>query len=762
MVFNTEKGTHVENSVGTSDEFQIKADEKLFMLLSDSVYADKTAAGIREITCNAFDAHVEAGQTRKFQVTIPSHEKPEFRVRDFGKGLAPDQMTMYTTYGDSSKEGSNAYIGAFGIGAKSPFAYTNTFNVTSYYEGKAYYYTMFVENGKPRKTLLAECETDEPSGLEVFYAVKLSDIDEFRSKSLRILKWMKDRVEVLNAESYWLSDLENSNTDWSTADYLGQNFGEIDLTVSDKSWGSDLKVVQGNVLYTISQDEYKEAFESFVEKEDSGSFKVKENLPRNVCFEGFIKVPNGTFMPQPSRERLSFTPETKEKLGSILCLTYRHKVVDSINDMFRQAQNSYLKLYNLWVSAPTIIKNHSKFDNLHFKGYLNHLAFKDWAKSLVKNVRCVKIANHCSQASVVLIKETTVAAIISNDFPIFSYWDGAYLSFEKKCRILENLGTPIQVGPVAYILFRDSTAFLSEEDLKAIKNVNDLPKSSVGVQTRWKSNAAVSTSALTTISLPGGGVQRTSRIFDDTNNPTQSELDYTFWIPADKAYKVEFEGQLYDFEYKKGRSQFADRYGLVVERYVSKHVEETNESFYGTARVLLLPEKHPYRNILPKFEDIIVEGAKAYIDSYEANLEWNTDYSSEQYIPFIKELFAANLITRIGLEQETLDRLTAWSKSNFKVGKRLRPFVSMDHIKLDATYQAKVQSILQSTSTNAYSIELKSSIVYPLYKKYPLVKLLEESYSARRDSGIISDLIEYLELKLSKAATEESSEEKSA
>ena len=38
MVFNTEKGKHVENSVGTSDEFQIKADEKLFMLLSDSVY----------------------------------------------------------------------------------------------------------------------------------------------------------------------------------------------------------------------------------------------------------------------------------------------------------------------------------------------------------------------------------------------------------------------------------------------------------------------------------------------------------------------------------------------------------------------------------------------------------------------------------------------------------------------------------------------------------------------------------------------------
>ena len=73
---------------------------------------------------------------------------------------------------------------------------------------------MFVENGKPHKTLLSSCDTDEPSGLEVFYAVKPSDVDEFQSKAKRILRWMKDRVEVLNADSWWLNDLENLNSDW--------------------------------------------------------------------------------------------------------------------------------------------------------------------------------------------------------------------------------------------------------------------------------------------------------------------------------------------------------------------------------------------------------------------------------------------------------------------------------------------------------------------------------------------------------------------
>ena len=36
-------------------------------------------------------------------------------------------------------------------------------------------------------------------------------------------------------------------------------------------------------------------------------------------------------MPQPSRERISFTPETKEKLGSILCLNKKKKVFNRIN-----------------------------------------------------------------------------------------------------------------------------------------------------------------------------------------------------------------------------------------------------------------------------------------------------------------------------------------------------------------------------------------------------------------------------------------------
>ena len=48
-----------------------------------------------------------------------------------------------------------------------------------------------------------------------------------------------------------------------------------------------------------------------------------------------------------------------------------------------------------------------------------------------------------------------------------------------------------------------------------------------------------------------------------------------------------------------------------------------------------------------------------------------------------------------------------------------------------------------------------------LWDKFPLVKILYESYSARENPAVIADLIEYVENKLAKAVVEDS-EEKSA
>ena len=46
----------------STNAFQISASSHMFRVLSDGMYSDKVTAVIRELTCNARDAHTAAGK----------------------------------------------------------------------------------------------------------------------------------------------------------------------------------------------------------------------------------------------------------------------------------------------------------------------------------------------------------------------------------------------------------------------------------------------------------------------------------------------------------------------------------------------------------------------------------------------------------------------------------------------------------------------------------------------------------------------------
>src|SRR6478735_3518823 len=77
----------ITNMPSSGRNFTIKASRKSFQVLSSGLYEDKIKAIIREISCNAIDAHVAGGQTEKrFQVHLPTNFEPWFSVKDFGIG----------------------------------------------------------------------------------------------------------------------------------------------------------------------------------------------------------------------------------------------------------------------------------------------------------------------------------------------------------------------------------------------------------------------------------------------------------------------------------------------------------------------------------------------------------------------------------------------------------------------------------------------------------------------------------------------------
>ena len=107
--------THAVIGGKQSIEFGISTSAEFFNILSSTLYKDQILAVVREVLCNAWDAHIEAGCTdRAVQITLTNDT---FTIKDFGKGIHHDDMGLiYGTYGNSTKKNDGNQTGGFGLG----------------------------------------------------------------------------------------------------------------------------------------------------------------------------------------------------------------------------------------------------------------------------------------------------------------------------------------------------------------------------------------------------------------------------------------------------------------------------------------------------------------------------------------------------------------------------------------------------------------------------------------------------------------------
>lgn len=234
------------------NNFKIKTTSKAFSILSNGLYSDKIKSIIRELSCNAWDSHVAANKKNvPFIIHLPNNTSPYFSVKDFGVGLNHEQiMNLYTTYFESTKTSSNDYIGALGLGSKSPFAYTESFTIISNYKGYSRTYTAFInEQEIPTIVLMDEKQTNESNGLEIKFSVNQKDINDFINKSKIILKrFNSPKPKIIGSNDYVLPEVKCyfSEKSW----YL----------LSEKSmYNSPLPVtIQGNIEYPIKAESLNE------------------------------------------------------------------------------------------------------------------------------------------------------------------------------------------------------------------------------------------------------------------------------------------------------------------------------------------------------------------------------------------------------------------------------------------------------------------------------------------------------------------------
>lgn len=197
--------------VSEVSEFKIRNSAKAFGILSSGLYANKIRAIIRELSCNALDSHVAAGKRNvPFDLHLPTFLEPYFSIRDYGTGLTHSEvLNIYTTYFESTKTTSNDFIGALGLGSKSPFSYTDNFTVIAIKNGIKGVYSAFInDDGVPAIALMGQEESTEETGVEVRFAVtNKEDYDNFRHETRSVFRYFPLRPK-LNIESLTFDNVE--------------------------------------------------------------------------------------------------------------------------------------------------------------------------------------------------------------------------------------------------------------------------------------------------------------------------------------------------------------------------------------------------------------------------------------------------------------------------------------------------------------------------------------------------------------------------
>lgn len=275
-----------------SRNLSIEANGKAFKELISGIYADKAYAIARETIANGVDSHVQAGiPERPVRIHMPTLLEPHYSIRDYGVSMTHDMvMELYSTLFRSTKDDpnsdeSNKYVGKFGLGSKSPFAYTDAFQLTTYLDGTQRVYDIFFNGGMPKIALLLEADTDEENGVLVSFGVDSKDAKDFE----RAIKRAVEGLDVLPEFEGTQPTLHQR-----TVKAEGKGWKLLDSTQSGKA-----EARQGTVLYPLNE-------------------QAVINLPQELSplfsqpFRFDFEI--GTLDVVTSREALSYDKETSDNI----------------------------------------------------------------------------------------------------------------------------------------------------------------------------------------------------------------------------------------------------------------------------------------------------------------------------------------------------------------------------------------------------------------------------------------------------------------
>lgn len=354
----TQSAEHVTHAlVGSRETIDMGVAETaaFFTMMSSTLYSDQKLACVREVLCNAWDAHIDSNRTdTPLEITLTDDQ---MIIRDFGYGI-PHKMIgpIYGVYGQSTKAKDVKSTGGFGLGSKAPFAYTEHFRVISAHEGVRTVYQMSKSSseveGKPSIDVIVSTPTTS-SGLTVIIDINHNDFIKFES----LIKGV-----VANGEM--LVDLNEERL--SVLPFSKAEHGFLLTSEKPLNAMQIINIRYGTVVYPLEPTtEINDLYVNVYRFINSLNFHNSHTAKQ---LRLVLQAPPNTITVTPSRETLSMQKRTIETVCKLLKDFHTlvlEKFEPACDPIIHQLTTSFYKDHpEVITTSRDVIDDDELFDNL--------------------------------------------------------------------------------------------------------------------------------------------------------------------------------------------------------------------------------------------------------------------------------------------------------------------------------------------------------------------------------------------------------------
>lgn len=366
-----------ENFVETSGDFKetsFSISEKdtglILEILRSKMYKNPIGSICREIASNCRDANREMGAPDAeilIRIIKPSkwvyNESAYIEFEDFGPGISPERMeNVFCKYAASTKRTSDFFTGGFGLGAKTPFSYSDTFNIHTYVDGTEYIYVSSIDESNCGKVILVSKEpTERVNGTIIKIPIKnQEDLDAFYRESIKQTFFWKESVKI------FFNGVIFSREEGKKKRFENEKFSLFDPIFLDRISFTGIHILIDGVFYPLEG--------------------IKDlSLPRMSDALLLLHFDNGELTVAGNRENLQYDSKTIEKLNQRIKEVEEFivkEVVKEIDELptyldaclyvKKMNGNDLLKfqrIQNIGKANPPKWRSHEILDYIHFQTF---------------------------------------------------------------------------------------------------------------------------------------------------------------------------------------------------------------------------------------------------------------------------------------------------------------------------------------------------------------------------------------------------------